>query len=114
MKEEEGESTQKSAATESVKAMEVPVIKVTEVPTQLISDKRESLPAMKKLNLTGLAAPSIFSGAAEQNESHEEQKLAPPPIKKALTFGIPKLNIGGLGLSEIIPESSNKTQIEID
>jgi hypothetical protein len=36
--------------------------------------------------------------------------MPPPPPKKPLGFSIPKLNVNGLGLSEIIPEKEEMKQ----
>jgi hypothetical protein len=40
----------------------------------------------------------------EQIVPTKNEISVPQPVKK-LPFGIPKLNIGGLGLSEIVPEA---------
>jgi hypothetical protein len=73
---------------------------------------------LKSLNLKGLAPPQIFGGQVKPAEEVKEQSVKPipqAPVVKKLPFGIPKLNIVGLGLSEIVPDAGHgKTQIEID
>lgn len=65
---------------------------------------------LKSLNLTGLAPSQMFGGQELPVEEVKEQSVRPipqPPVVKKLPFGIPKLNIVGLGLSEIVPDAGH-------
>jgi hypothetical protein len=57
--------------------------------------------------MPGLGLPELKPDDKPKSlkREQEEVKTAPPPsqVKKGLPFGIPKLNISGLGLSEIVP-----------
>jgi hypothetical protein len=52
----------------------------------------------------------MFGGQELPVEEVKEQSVRPipqPPVVKKLPFGIPKLNIVGLGLSEIVPDAGH-------
>jgi hypothetical protein len=48
---------------------------------------------------------------AKNSSRQEEVKIAPAPLKKGLPFGIPKLNVAGLGLSEIVPGTGDPNPV---
>jgi hypothetical protein len=53
----------------------------------------------------------LDSSSSDEFEYSKDHIVQPPPQqKKTLGFAIPKLNVAGLGLSEIIPDLPNNTQ----
>lgn len=67
---------------------------IDEPITPITAQSRGSINAIKQLNLGGLSVPQVFGGNALTEIVNEG-------IKKPALKGIPKLNIGGLGLSEL-------------